>query len=80
MIFNVVLRFFDSRYKVSLTWDSNPQPSDFRVTQEKDALDRLKESFKNRGIMIMSNLLEVNFMITVLPFQVIYGKCTKEKM
>ena len=30
MIFIVVLRFFDSRYKVSLTWDSNPRPSDFR--------------------------------------------------
>ena len=27
---HVVLRFFDSRYKVSLTWDSNPRPSDFR--------------------------------------------------
>ena len=27
MIFNVVLRFFDSRYKVN---DSNPRPSDFR--------------------------------------------------
>ena len=24
--FNAVLRFFDSRYKVSLTWDSNPRP------------------------------------------------------
>ena len=30
MIFNVVLRFLDSRYKVSLTWDSNPGHSDFR--------------------------------------------------
>ena len=30
MMFNVVLRFFDSTYKVSLTWDSNPRPSDFR--------------------------------------------------
>ena len=30
MIFNVVLRFFNSTYKVSLTWDSKPQPSDFR--------------------------------------------------
>ena len=29
MIVNVVLRFFDSRCKVSLTWDSNPRPSDF---------------------------------------------------
>ena len=29
MIFNVVIRFFDSIYKVSLTWDSNPRPSDF---------------------------------------------------
>ena len=26
---HVVLRFFNSRYKVSLTWDSNPRPSDF---------------------------------------------------
>ena len=26
----IVLRFFDSRYKVSLTWDSNPRPLDFR--------------------------------------------------
>ena len=25
---HVVLRFFDLRYKVSLTWDSNPRPSD----------------------------------------------------
>ena len=31
MIFNVVLRFFDSRYKVSLAWDSNPRPSNFRL-------------------------------------------------
>ena len=30
MIFMVVLRFFDSRYKVSFTWESNPRPSDFR--------------------------------------------------
>ena len=30
MILNVALSFFDSRYKVSLTWDLNPQPSDFR--------------------------------------------------
>ena len=30
MIFIVVLRFFDSRYKVSLTWGSNPRPSGFR--------------------------------------------------
>ena len=30
MIFNVVLRLFDSRYKLSFTWDSNPRPSDFR--------------------------------------------------
>ena len=29
MIFNVVLRFLDLRYKVSLTRDSKPQPSDF---------------------------------------------------
>ena len=29
MIFNVVLRYFDLRYKVSLTWGSNPQSSDF---------------------------------------------------
>ena len=29
IIFNVVLRVFDSRYKVSLTWDSIPQPSFF---------------------------------------------------
>ena len=29
MIFNIVLRFFDSRRKASLTWDSNPRPSDF---------------------------------------------------
>ena len=29
MTFNVVLRFFDSRYNVSLTWNSNPRPSDF---------------------------------------------------
>ena len=28
MIFNVVLRFFNSRHKVSLTWHSNPRPSD----------------------------------------------------
>ena len=26
----VGLRFFDWRYKVSLTWDSNARPSDFR--------------------------------------------------
>ena len=26
----VVLRFLDWRYKVSLTWDSNSRPSDFR--------------------------------------------------
>ena len=30
MIFNVVLRFFDSRYKVSFTWDLNPGPLHFR--------------------------------------------------
>ena len=30
MIFIVVLRFFDSKYKVSLTWNSNPRPSYFR--------------------------------------------------
>ena len=30
MILNVAGRFFDSRYKVSLTWDWNPRPSDFR--------------------------------------------------
>ena len=31
MYIHVVLRFFDSRYKISLTWDSNPRPpSDFR--------------------------------------------------
>ena len=30
MIFYVVLRLFNSRYKVSLTWDSNPRFSDFR--------------------------------------------------
>ena len=24
-----MIRFFDSRYKVSLTWDSDPRPSDF---------------------------------------------------
>ena len=29
MIFNVVLRYFDLRYKVSLTWGLNPQSSDF---------------------------------------------------
>ena len=29
MIFNVVLKFLDLRYKVSLTRESNPQPSDF---------------------------------------------------
>ena len=29
MIFIVVLRFFDSRYKVNLTSDLNPRPSDF---------------------------------------------------
>ena len=29
-MFNVVLRFFDSRYQVSITWDSNPQTSEFR--------------------------------------------------
>ena len=29
MKFNVVLRFFVSRYKVSLMWNSNPRPSDF---------------------------------------------------
>ena len=28
---HVVLRLFDSRYKVSLTWDSNRRPSDFRT-------------------------------------------------
>ena len=26
---HAVLRFFDSIYKASLTWDSNPRPSDF---------------------------------------------------
>ena len=30
MIFIVVLKFFYSRYKVSLTLDSNPRPLDFR--------------------------------------------------
>ena len=30
MIFILVLRSFNSRYKVSLTWDSNPRPLDFR--------------------------------------------------
>ena len=30
MILMVVLRFFDSIYKVSLTWGSNPRPSTFR--------------------------------------------------
>ena len=30
MTFNIVLRFFDLRYKVSLMWDSSPRPSDFR--------------------------------------------------
>ena len=29
MKFNVELRFFDLRYKVSLMWDSNPQTLDF---------------------------------------------------
>ena len=29
MIFNAVLRFLESRYKVSLTWESNPRASDF---------------------------------------------------
>ena len=29
MIFSVVLRFFDSRYKVSLMWDSNTRHSNF---------------------------------------------------
>ena len=29
MILIVVLKFFDWRYKVSLTWDSNQRPSDF---------------------------------------------------
>ena len=26
---HVMLRFLDSRYKDSLTWDPNPRPSDF---------------------------------------------------
>ena len=30
MIFIVELRVFDSRYKVSLTWDMNPRLSVFR--------------------------------------------------
>ena len=30
MIFNVGLKFFNSRYKVSLTWDSNPLTSNIR--------------------------------------------------
>ena len=30
--------------------------------------------FKNRGIMPMSNLLKTNFIPTVLPSQVTYGK------
>ena len=28
MVFIVVIRFFDSRYQVSLTWDTNPQSTD----------------------------------------------------
>ena len=30
ILFYAVLRLFYSRYKASITWDSNPQPSDFR--------------------------------------------------
>ena len=30
MIFNAVLRLFNLRYKVSLTWDLNPRSSDIR--------------------------------------------------
>ena len=30
MLFNVVLSFFNLRYKVSITWDSKARPSDFR--------------------------------------------------
>ena len=33
MIFNAVLRFFDSRYKVNLTWDLNTRPSDALSTE-----------------------------------------------
>ena len=31
MVFIVVLRFFDSRSKVSLTWDLNPRPSEYML-------------------------------------------------
>ena len=44
MIFNIVLRFFDLRYKVNLRWDSNPRLSDFRY----DALPTEQVSLTQR--------------------------------
>ena len=58
-------------------WYTNVQQQP--VTQKKYTLDWLKETLKNRGIMAMSNLLKTNFMVTVLPCQVIHGKWKKRK-
>ena len=41
---------------------------------EKVCLGLTKAELKNRGIITMSNLLKTNFMPTVLPSQVTYGK------
>ena len=60
----------------SKAWYANVQQP---VTRKKYILDWLKESSKNRGIMTMSNLLKMNFMPTVLPSQVTYGKFKKKK-
>ena len=46
MIFNVVVRFFDSRYKVSLTWASNPRPSDFR-SDARNQRNKHGEKYRN---------------------------------
>ena len=42
MIFSVVLRFFDWRYKVNLTWDSNPRPSDSQTYSQSTIISTIK--------------------------------------
>ena len=48
-VLNVVLRFFNSRYKVNLMWDSNPWSPDF----DSDALQNELASLTQGGYSIV---------------------------
>ena len=65
-----MLRFFDSRYKVSLAWDSNPRPSDFRSDALPTKLAGLTQGWSSTVDVYMRSDIEAHKLVLLADGQV----------